>query len=236
MGRVRGRVRAASAGAACAAFVLLATVVPAAATTPPAPSWAAIDRFLADARAATRLPGMAVAITRGPEVVHLSGFGTDGRGGPVTPRTQFRIASLTKAFTAAAVLQLVAAGRIDLDAPVQTCMPGFATADPSASARITVRHLLNQTSGIADTGFPGVTDSDHDLEQRVASLRTARLVSRPGNRVPLLRPELSDARAADRGRERDALGGVPRRACVRPAGDDRDGRDGDRRAGRAAGT
>ncbi|WP_328305813.1 serine hydrolase domain-containing protein [Actinomycetospora sp. NBC_00405] len=94
-------------------------------------------------------------MTRGTDVVHLAGFGTDGRGGPVTPSTRFRIASLSKSFAAAAVLQLVEARRIDLDTLVQRYLPGFATADPGASARTTtVRHLLNQTSGIADTGFP----------------------------------------------------------------------------------
>ena len=123
---------------------------------------------------------MAVAVTRGPDVVHLAGFGTDRRGGPVTPSTPFRIASLSKSFTATAVLQLAEARRVDLDASVQRYLPGFATADPGTSARITVRHLLNQTSGIADTGFPAITAGEPDLERRVASLRSARPVSEPG--------------------------------------------------------
>ena len=145
-----------------------------------APDPAALDRYLADARAATGLPGMAVAVIRGPDVVHLAGFGTDGRGGPVTPSTRFRVASLSKSFTATAVLQLAEARRVDLDAPVRRYLPGFATADPGTSARITVRHLLNQTSGIADTGFPAITAGEPDLERRVASLRSARPVSEPG--------------------------------------------------------
>jgi CubicO group peptidase (beta-lactamase class C family) len=181
MGRVWAVMRRVAVPAACAAVVLVASLVPAAAAPPPGPDRGAVDRFLADALRTTRLPGMAVAITRGPKVVHVAGSGTDGRGGSVTPHTQFRIASLTKSFTAAAVLQLVAAGRVDLDAPVQTYLPGFTSADPASGARITVRHLLNQTSGIADTGFPEVTDSEHDLAQRMASMRSARLVSSPGS-------------------------------------------------------
>lgn len=78
------------------------------------------------------------------------------------------------------MLQLVESGRVDLDAPVQAYLPGFTTADPQASRHITVRHLLNQTSGIADTGFPAVTDPEPDLVRRVASLRGADLVSEPG--------------------------------------------------------
>jgi CubicO group peptidase (beta-lactamase class C family) len=110
--------------------------------------------------------------------VHTAGYGTDGRGAPVTPRTPFRVGSLTKSFTAAAVLQLVDAGRVALDAPVRDYLPDVATADPG---RITVRHLLNQTSGLADSAVPSLNDSGQDLARRVASLAEARLVSEPGS-------------------------------------------------------
>jgi CubicO group peptidase (beta-lactamase class C family) len=151
-----------------------------AAAAPPVPDPAAVDRYLADSRAATGFPGMAVAIVRGGEVVHAAGYGTDGRGAPVSERTPFRVGSLTKSFTAAAVLQLVDAGRVALDAPVRDYLPDFATDDPGASGRITVRHLLNQTSGLADSAIPSLNDTHQDLAQRVASLREARLVSEPG--------------------------------------------------------
>jgi CubicO group peptidase (beta-lactamase class C family) len=178
---VRRAVRKLTATVGCVVVVLLAAAATVdAAASRAAPDPAALDRYLADARAATGLPGLAVAVTRGPDVVHLAGFGTDGRGAPVTPSTRFRIASLSKSFTAAAVLQLAEARRIDLDASVQRYLPGFATADPGASARTTVRHLLNQTSGIADTGFPAITADEQDLERRVASLRSARPASEPG--------------------------------------------------------
>ncbi|GAA4735282.1 serine hydrolase domain-containing protein [Actinomycetospora chibensis] len=178
---MRHAVRRLTATACCVAVVILASAVTVdAAPSRAAPDPAVLDRVLADAWAATGLPGMAAAVTHGPDVVHLAGFGTDGRGGPVTPGTRFRIASLSKSFTATAVLQLAAAHRIDLDAPVRRYLPGFATGDPGASTRISVRHLLNQTSGIADTGFPAITADDQDLEQRVTSLRTARPESEPG--------------------------------------------------------
>ena len=177
---MRRAVRKLTATVGCVVVVLLAAATTVNAAPSRAPDPAALDRYLADARAATGLPGMAVAVIRGPDVVHLAGFGTDGRGGPVTPSTPFRIASLSKSFTATAVLQLAEARRVDLDASVQRYLPGFATADPGTSARITVRHLLNQTSGIADTGFPAITAGEPDLERRVASLRSARPVSEPG--------------------------------------------------------
>ena len=106
--------------------------------------------------------------------MHVAGYGTDGLGRAVTPRTPFRIGSLTKSFTAAAVLQLVESGHVNLDTPAQTYLPDFTLADAEVSRRITVCHLLNQTSGIADAGFPAVTDPEPDLGRRVAGLRGAR--------------------------------------------------------------
>ena len=142
---------------------------------------AAVDQFLEDQRAANRIPGMAVAITQGGDALHLRGYGTDGNGQPITPQTQFYIASLSKSFTALAVMQLVEDGQIDLDAPVQTYVPEFTTADAERTREMTVRHLLNQVSGLSDLGFPAMTlPQPSTIEERIASLRTAHLVSEPG--------------------------------------------------------
>lgn len=140
-----------------------------------------VDRFLRTALERTGLPGMGFALTHGGDVVEVRGFGADGHGGPVNGRTQFRVGSLSKSFTAVAVLRLVEAERVDLDRPVRAYLPGFTTADPGSSDRITVRELLNQTSGLADPGYPGITsDEPHDLADRVRQLRDAHLVSPPG--------------------------------------------------------
>jgi CubicO group peptidase (beta-lactamase class C family) len=139
----------------------------------------AIDRFVQGRLAATRLPGVAVAVTRGSKVEFLRGYGTGGRGEPITPDTQFRVASLSKSFTAFAVMRLVEAGKIRLDEPVRRYLPGFRLAD-AAGARITVRELLNQTSGLGDRGFPQITDDETSLAGRVADLRHAHLVGTPG--------------------------------------------------------
>ena len=65
-----------------------------------------------------------------------------------SPQIPFGLGSTTKSFTALAVMQLVEAGKVSLDAPVQRYLPWFRVADPQASAQMTVRHLLNQTSGL----------------------------------------------------------------------------------------
>ena len=74
-------------------------------------------------------------------------------------------------------MQLVEAGRVELDAPVQRYLPDFRTADADASARITVRHLLNQTSGFsrADGIRPVLEEREQSLEAAVAELRSVTL-------------------------------------------------------------
>jgi CubicO group peptidase (beta-lactamase class C family) len=141
---------------------------------------AAIDQFIAAQLAAQRVPGLALAIVRGGEVLSVKGYGTAGNGQPVTPQTQFFIASLSKSITALAVMQLVEAGAIDLDAPVQRYLPDFALADPQHAARLTMRQLLHQTSGLADAGFPeALLPQPASLAERIASMRAARPVAPP---------------------------------------------------------
>jgi CubicO group peptidase (beta-lactamase class C family) len=141
----------------------------------------AIDQFVQGWMAANGVPGLAVAVTRDTHIVHLQGYGDDGNGRPVTPDTQFLVASLSKSFTALAVLQLVEAGRVKLDSPVTAYLPEFTVADRAKSSKVTVRMLLNQTSGMADAGFPEVgRPRPATVAGRVASLRAAELVGEPG--------------------------------------------------------
>jgi CubicO group peptidase (beta-lactamase class C family) len=166
------------------ALVVLGTTAPAdAGASEPerATPAGAIDQFVQGWRAANGVPGLAVAVTRDTHIVHLRGYGDAGNGRPVTADTQFLVASLSKSFTALAVLQLVEDGRVHLDAPVAAYLPGFTVADQAETAKITVRMLLNQTSGMADAGFPEVgRPRPATIAGRVASLRAAELVSEPG--------------------------------------------------------
>ncbi len=128
----------------------------------------AVDRFITAQMARHRIPGIALAITQGDRVVHVRGYGTTHDGKPVTGQTPFRIASLSKAFTAMAVLRLVEGGRISLDTPIKQYLPSFELATPSATAKITVRQLLNHTSGLADTGFVnGLLGQEKTLADRI---------------------------------------------------------------------
>ncbi len=124
----------------------------------------AVDDFVKAQMLEQNIPGLAIAIVRNGRVSFIAGYGAARDGEPVTPTTQFRLASLSKSFTAVAALQLVEAGKVLLDAPVSRYVPEFAAGGQSAG--ITVRQLLNQTSGLADTGFtaglgPGDAGADH---------------------------------------------------------------------------
>jgi CubicO group peptidase (beta-lactamase class C family) len=121
-----------------------------------------IDAYIHTRMQAAHIPGLALGIVRGKEVVYLKGYGIAGPDGrSVTPQTPFILGSTSKSFTALAVMQLVESGKIDLDAPVTDYLPWFRAADAAASARITVRNLLNQNSGLpVDAGREGFAEND----------------------------------------------------------------------------
>src|SRR5829696_6281098 len=149
---------------------------------------AAVDRFIGDGLAAASIPGAAVAITQGDRVLHVRGYGHDSHHVAVTGSTLFRLASLSKSFTSLAVLQLVDAGKLSLDDPVATHVPEFRPADPRG-ASITVRQLLDQTSGLADRE---VSDRNRaqptTLAEATTSLNSAHLVAAPGSQFNYYNP------------------------------------------------
>ena len=119
-----------------------------------ADDFTAIDVFIVDQLDALNVPGASWAIVMGDQIVHTQSYGSGVDGQAPTAQTPFFIGSLTKSFTALAVMQLVEAGKVDLDAPVQRYLPWFAPAGADPSAPVSVRQLLNQTSGLSQ--IPGM--------------------------------------------------------------------------------
>ena len=140
------------------------------------PDFAALDAYIEDAMQRDRVPGLALAMVRNDQVVYAHGYGTDGNGGRITPQTGFILGSMSKSFTALAVMQLVERGELVLDAPVQRYLPWFRVADPQASAAITLRQLLNHTSGIAQQAPAAALT----LQGQVRALATVALTHAPG--------------------------------------------------------
>jgi CubicO group peptidase (beta-lactamase class C family) len=141
----------------------------------------AVDSFLQEQVKANRIPGVAVAIVQGNQIIFSKGYGEASAGKPVTPQTQFYLGSVSKGFTAQAVMQLVEQGKLELDAPVQRYLPWFQVADPDASSKITLRHLLNHTSGLSEAGDPNSGAYTSSLEEQARLLAEVKLTSPLGS-------------------------------------------------------
>ena len=97
------------------------------------------------------IPGMAVVILRNNQVQEIKGYGVADleTQQPVTPDTKFAIGSITKPFTAMAIMMLVEEGKVDLDQPISR----YLTELPEEWEALTLRQLLSHTSGISENGF-----------------------------------------------------------------------------------
>ncbi len=165
-------------------LMLLMLTVPAVAAPLDEPTINRIDAFVAEQAQASGIPGVAIAVLQEGREPHVRGFGHDGRGHAITADTPFPIGSLTKSFTALLVRQAVDASLLDADAPVQRYLPWFRVTDSEASKRITLRHLLNQTSGFsrADGITPLLAGSHAGIEELARGLSTVSLNRPVGER------------------------------------------------------
>lgn len=155
---------------------------------PPGDVGAVVDRLLPAQLSENRIPGAAVVVVKDGRPVFAKGYGVAdvGERTPVDPRrTGFFTGSLVKAFTATAVLQLVRAGRLDLDRDVNDYLTGFEIEDTYPGKPVTLRHLLTYTAGF-DENMLGVAVRDPEdspsLRESVAERRPKR-VRPPGTRV-----------------------------------------------------
>jgi len=127
----------------------------------PAATAAQIDVLIRHELSAGPIPGASVAIERRGRVIYQKGFGFADLENqvPVTPESVFPIGSITKTMTGLAIQQLIAAGKVDLDAPVGRYLPAL----PAPARDAKIRFLLDHTSGIAGyteiPGFPNNTQA-----------------------------------------------------------------------------
>lgn len=168
--------------------MLLIAQPAAAAETPSADTLAKIERYVSDQVKKAGIPGASLAIVADGRVVYAHGFGVADRvtGSPVTPDTAYHIGSVTKTMTAIAIMQLAEQGKVELDAPVQRYLPWWRLADAETSAKVTVRHLLQHTSGFPDNTI-GLLWRDYDrinpsAEQGVRELATVAFAAPPGTK------------------------------------------------------
>lgn len=174
--RPRRIVTAGLSLALVAAILILAVPSPRASAAPPGVVQAWLDEV-----SASGVPAMAVVVTRGDHVeVEIGAGQIDGH--PVDEHTPFRIASLSKSFTATAVMQLVEEERVNLDSPAKQYLPDLQLKDERAET-ITVRELLNQSSGLSDAtlGFNQYAVGPKSPREAGALLSRSNLGFNPGS-------------------------------------------------------
>jgi D-alanyl-D-alanine-carboxypeptidase/D-alanyl-D-alanine-endopeptidase len=138
----------------CALLLILIGASPALAATPDKAALADVDRIFDTWAIDAHIPGLVYGLVVDGKLVHVRGAGVQDTASnkPVTPASLFRIASMSKAFTALAILKLRDEGKIVLDAPAETYVPElkgwkYPTAD---SPKITVRNLLTHSAGFVE--------------------------------------------------------------------------------------
>jgi CubicO group peptidase (beta-lactamase class C family) len=130
------------------------------------------------------IPGVAVGVwADGQEVHACHGVTSVDNPLPVDQHTLYVLGSVTKTYTATALMRLVASGQVELEAPVRRYVPELRLADERAAAEVTVLNLLNHTSGldwglIVDTG-----EGDDALAVYVAKLAEVEQIAPPGARA-----------------------------------------------------
>src|SRR5437773_1847494 len=132
-------------------IILLLIFAGRAAAQNPETAFPVIDSLYKAYAAKNHIPGVAYGIVADGKLVHTGTFGYQdaGKKTPVTAHSVFRIASMTKSFTAMAILSLRDAGKLNLDDPVYKYIPEIRQIHPLTddSPPITIRHLLTHSAG-----------------------------------------------------------------------------------------
>lgn len=149
-----------------------------------------LEHVLQEITARWGIPGLCVGVVEGEEIVYARGFGVQSLDTqvPVTPKSIFGVASVSKCFVATAIMQLVEQGRIDLDTPIVQYLPYFQL-DDDRYTQITTRLILSHTSGMPDMDEVEYDElvyhpeSDEGAAERyVRALRNRKMVGAPGER------------------------------------------------------
>src|SRR5262249_1412771 len=138
--------------------------------TTPSVSADTVDDYIQSEMKARRIPGLALAVVRNGAIVKMQGSGLANLAHDVavTPDPVFELASITKQFTATAIMLLVEHGKLQLDDPILSHLPS----GPDAWKTITVRHLLTHTSGLPalEDGFKALRPGGARLNYTTAQM------------------------------------------------------------------
>ena len=147
-------------------------------------SFAEIETFLQSLIDTGGIPGITIAVTVDQDIVYANGFGVTNVDSKkkLEPKNTFHIASVSKTFTATAVMQLHEKGKIDINKPLITYLPYFNLKDERYKD-ITIKQMLNHTSGMPDVDdyeWEKAVSDEGAAERYVRSLSDSVLISKPG--------------------------------------------------------
>ncbi|MEA2697202.1 MAG: hypothetical protein QOI66_1473 [Myxococcales bacterium] len=151
-----------------------------------AATFPALDTYLAGQQVGQGLPGLVFGVVIDGELAYQKGFGARAVGGTIPPDadTLYRIGSVTKTFTSAAILKLRDEGKLSLDDPAVRYLPelGAVKYPTPDSPPITLRHLLTHSSGLPRIGPFNYTQADHDVTEAelLGGLGGVSLAAAPG--------------------------------------------------------
>lgn len=140
------------------------------------------ERFVEDTMQRGQLPGLAVAIVNDNRIIYLNGFGVRevGRSDPVDIHTIFRLASVSKGFAGVLTGILVDQGKLNWDDKVIQYVPNFSLKDSRNTKNLTIRHLLNHTSGLPQHTYTDLVEDNRPLAEMVSRLNTVPVIAPVG--------------------------------------------------------
>ncbi|SDD86315.1 serine hydrolase domain-containing protein [Glycomyces harbinensis] len=143
-----------------------------------------LNETVAQYAEAYAVPGVSVGIWhQGREIYAAHGVTSVENPLPVDRDTIFTLGSISKSFTATALVILAEQGKVDFDAPVRRYLPGLELADEETAASITVAHLLNHTAGLDTWMLLDTGDGDDALKTYVDNLEELTVIGKPGERA-----------------------------------------------------
>ena len=142
-----------------------------------------IETFIKQSMKQIDVPGVSVGIIENGVPVMLKGFGvSNSSNNAVNANTPFKLGSVSKSFTALAIMQLFQEGLIDLNKPVVNYLPWFRSYDKTKSDQILVKHLMNHTSGFS------TVDGNRNQHSKDKSLDALRIAAMELSEVKLETP------------------------------------------------
>jgi CubicO group peptidase (beta-lactamase class C family) len=139
-----------------------------------------IDELVNAEMARQHIPGVSIAVVKNGKIVKEKGYGIANveDQAPVTPATVFQSGSIGKQFTSALTMLLVQDGKLKLDEPISNYFPGV----PESWSKITVRHLLTHTSGMATLDKSIDVRKDYSEAELLQLIEKVPLLSAPGEK------------------------------------------------------